>query len=79
MVVGPTVIVGQLMTIVTLLLPVHPMESVAVMVIRKLPIWVGVPDKMCEVLLKFIPVGSVPLRLKVVVPTPPLCEKVVLV
>src|SRR5205085_2608404 len=72
---GLTVIVGQLIVIVTLTEPVQPLESVAVTVMGKLPVWVGVPDRTPPE--NVIPVGSVPVFVNVIAPTPPVCVNVV--
>jgi hypothetical protein len=53
---------------------VQLLESVAVIVIGKLPLCVGVPDSVAPE--KFIPFGSAPDKLNVVEPIPPLCVNV---
>ncbi len=55
-------------------MPVHPLESVAVIVIGKLPVCVGVPESIAPE--KLNPVGSVPVKANVVVPMPPVCVNV---
>src|SRR3954451_19451155 len=56
--------------------PLQPFESVALTVIGKLPVCVGVPDR-TPLLASVRPVGNVPLASEdVVVPMPPLCVNV---
>ncbi len=50
------------------------MASVAVTVIGKLPVCVGVPESVAPDNVS--PVGSVPVSANVVVPTPPVCVNV---
>src|SRR5262245_46604617 len=51
----------------------QPFASVAVTVIGKLPVCVGVPDSVAVPVLTVIPVGSVPVSAHVMAPLPPLC------
>src|SRR5947209_8152014 len=57
-------------------MPLQPLESVALTVIGKLPVCVGVPER-TPLEASVNPAGSVPpASEKVVVPTPPTCVKV---
>ena len=70
---GDRVTAGQAIESVYDLLPVQPLESVAVTVIGELPVCVGVPDSVPEA--KAMPEGSVPVSDQVIAPTPPVCVK----
>jgi hypothetical protein len=59
--------VGQPIVRVTLTLPEQPLPGVAVTVIGKLPVWVGVPLRSPDV-DRVIPDGSVPLVMANVAP-----------
>jgi hypothetical protein len=61
---GLTVMVGHVMVRVTLTLPAQPPLGVAVTVIGKLPVWVGVPLRSPE-FDRLIPVGKVPVNVNV--------------
>lgn len=50
------------------------MESVAVIVIGKLPVCVGVPESVAPESVR--PDGSAPVTVKLMIPMPPLCVKV---
>ena len=50
------------------------MESVAVTVIGKLPVCVGVPERVP--LEKFMPLGNEPVKLNVAAPIPSVCVNV---
>ncbi len=56
--------------------PMQPLASVAVTVMGKLPVWVGVPDRTPVDGLSVTPVGSVPVTDQVMVPMPPVWVKV---
>ena len=71
---GLTVMVWQLMTSVKLRLPVHPLTSIAVMVIGKLPGCVGMPESVA--LLSVNPLGKVPVTENVYGALAPLAVKV---
>lgn len=55
-------------------MPAQLLESVAMTWKGKLPVWVGVPARVGVV--KVMPVGRVPLSVRVVVPMPPDSVKV---
>ena len=52
-------------------MPVQVLASVAVIVMGKLPIWVGVPERTPVVGFSVIPVGSAPVTDHAMVPIPP--------
>ena len=54
----------------------QPLASVAVIVIGKLPVCVGVPDSTPVAVSSVSPVGSVPVSDQVMVPMPLVCVKV---
>src|SRR5260221_711225 len=72
-----TVMVWQVMVSVYVApVPVQPFESVALTVMAKVPVWVGVPDSV-PFAASVRPAGSVPLASEnVVAPMPPPCVKV---
>ena len=69
-------IIEQSMTRLRFRVPMQPAASVAVTVIGKPPVCVGVPERTPAA--KLIPVGRVPVRLKTTGATPPVCVKVTL-
>ena len=76
MVAGFTVIVWQFTTSVYWRLPTQPLPAVAVMVIGKLPVWSGVPNRVRVVALKVSPAGRVPLSTQFIAPAPPVWLKI---
>src|SRR5262245_40371055 len=76
MVAGFTVIAWQLITSVTLRLPMQLLPSLALIVIGKLPVCVGVPDSTPVDVLSVMPVGNVPVTDQVTVPMAPVCVNV---
>src|SRR5207248_388886 len=71
-----TVMVGQPMVRVYVApVPLQPLPSVALTLIGKLPIWVGVPQRV-PLADSVRPVGSVLAVVKVVAPTAPVCVKI---
>ena len=71
------VIVGQVITTLKLTEPTQLLASVALMPKLKAPAAVGVPLKTRVAALNVKPVGNVPVTLHVIVPLPPVFEKVV--
>ncbi len=57
-------------------MPKQPFVSVAVTVIGKLPLTVGVPERTPVALLRVMPAGSAPVSLHVTVPRMPVLVKV---
>ena len=72
-VVAVVAVVAGVIVRVSLIIPEHPLESVAVTVIGKLPVCAGVPLRTPAT--KVMPVGKVPVSEKVIAPTPPVCAK----
>src|SRR5262245_20142619 len=76
MVAGSTAMVWQPMTSVYVRLPAQPFASVAVTVMGKVRVCVGVPDSTPVEVLSVMAVGSVPVTDQVMVPMPLVCVKV---